>query len=178
MLNKIKSLKEIFYMKDRKTKIKEFKECVQLFLDTASIYDNYNMEINYLMYNPRNEEIKCYASHNGGIDKLYSFWLNTTGNKRYFEEMKPEDYVFDDCIFKYLEKGWKFDSATMKYHNYIWNFLYDNFSEDYKYKKGAKKYMEYCKKNNLNKEYIENATGLKTGDIESLIRKYDKGVEL
>ena len=81
-------------------------------------------------------------------------------------------YNIDEDVFKELEGNKKIAYMSMDMHYNMWETIKAWYPEDIENKKGMQKYLEFCKKNNITKERIENET--KLYGVTNVMKYYKK----
>lgn len=79
-------------------------------------------------------------------------------------------YNIDDDILGELQNGKEISYMNMDTHYGIWNTVNDVGIEEIENKKGLQKYLQYCKKNNINKDLIEKENQL--CEVEDIMKYY------
>lgn len=82
-------------------------------------------------------------------------------------------YNFDDDFFYELERGKKIVYASPEIHYNLWTTIYYDYPHDIRSQVGLKKYIQYCKENNITKEYLDNENKMPVYDGLGLIRMYE-----
>lgn len=78
----------------------------------------------------------------------------------------PEwDFNFDSYLFEQLETGYEIGMITPDMHYNIWCSLNELFPEELNNLEGVKKYLQYCKENNITKEFLDKELNLDTPDV-------------
>ena len=124
--------------------------------------ENSNKHIDVILLNKNNEP---YIIASDGNESAIEF--NTSQyNSNYEYNIIPEwDFNFDYYFYNLLEEDYKIGYISDDLHYGIWNSLNELYPTDIECKEGVKKYIEYCKNNNIDKKYIDAKTGNDTPDI-------------
>lgn len=77
-------------------------------------------------------------------------------------------FHFDSEVFRLLEKGYWILSMTDERHYDIWVMLGEYKEEKVIHKHGFKRYLEYCKRNGITKQYLQEKTSYDGADITDL----------
>lgn len=125
--------------------------------------DKKNMNIDLILYDEKTKATYTIASD--GYDKCIEFTPYTDYSENGYDVVPEWDFNFDYYVYDLLEQGCEIGYITDELHYNIWNSLYELYPDDIDCKDGALKYIEYCKKNNITKEYIDSKTGLDTPNI-------------
>ena len=125
--------------------------------------DTKNMNIDLILYDEKTKATYTIASD--GYDKCIEFTPYTDYSENGYDVVPEWDFNFDYYVYDLLEQGCEVGYITDELHYNIWNSLYELYPDDIDCKDGALKYIEYCKKNNITKEYIDSKTGLDTPNI-------------
>lgn len=125
--------------------------------------DTKNMNIDLILYDEKTKATYTIASD--GYDKYIEFTPYTDYSENGYDVVPEWDFNFDYYVYDLLEQGCEVGYITDELHYNIWNSLYELYPDDIDCKDGALKYIEYCKKNNITKEYIDSKTGLNTPNI-------------
>lgn len=64
-------------------------------------------------------------------------------------------YNFDDDLFEELEWNKEIIYMTSDVHYSIWNDISSYYPEEFEHKEGVQEYLKYCKRNGIDKEYIQ-----------------------
>lgn len=95
-----------------------------------------------------------------------------------FNPLEKEGYVdhsfsfhFDSELFRPLEKGYQILSMTDECHYDVWSMLGEYADEKVLHKQEFKRYLEYCKRNGITKEYLQTKTSYDERDITELYEK-------
>lgn len=155
-------------------KIEEIKNDIESYLKET--IDHQNKHIDYILYNSKNDDVYVLASD--GYDEAIEFAPYSKNKIDDYTQVPDWDFNFDYYIYNYLEEGLKIGYMTDEVHNAIWNSIYELYPADIEYKNGVQEYLQYCKDNNIIKEYLDKKTGLSTPDIMQYYKaKYVKVLE-
>ena len=80
-------------------------------------------------------------------------------------------FHFDSELFRPLEKGYQILSMTDERHYDVWVMLGEYEDEKVIYKQGFKRYLEYCQRNGVTKEYLREKTSYAERDITDLYHR-------
>ena len=125
--------------------------------------DTKNMNIDLILYDEKTKATYTIASD--GYDKCIEFTPYTDYSENGYDVVPEWDFNFDYYVYDLLEQGCEVGYITDELHYNIWNSRYELYPDDIDCKDVALKYIEYCKKNNITKEYIDSKTGLDTPNI-------------
>lgn len=127
-----------------------------------------NKRIDYILVNEKKNEYIALASD--GLEEMIEFAPYTKELINGYSNVPEWDFNFDTYLFEHLEN--EYDIAYMRddVHYGVWQTLNDLYPLDIESKKGVQKYLEYCYKNNITKEYLEeklqfNCPNLSVPDI-------------
>lgn len=137
--------------------------------DNISNYlnDNYkDMYIDCILYDEKTHA--TYTTATDGNEKCFSFDPYSKYEPDGYDIIPEWDYNFDYYVYDLLEKGCDIGYMTDEMHYGIWNSINELYPNDIEYKDGVLNYVEYCKKNNITKEYIDSKVNLETPDIMPL----------
>lgn len=84
------------------------------------------------------------------------------------EVLSSYSFHFDSEVFRLLEKDYWILSMTDECHYNIWVMLGEYEEEKVIYKYGFKRYVEYCKRNDITKKYLQEKTFYDGIDITDL----------
>lgn len=150
-----------------KDKVKEVYNDVSEFLKDN--VEHQSKQINYILMNPENEDLWVMCSD--GIDTAIEFHYRHGMMKNNYV---PEwDFNFDYYVFNLLEDGYRIGYMSDELHYSLWNSIQELYPDDIEFKNGVKRYINYCKRNNINARYIESKVNLNTPDIMKLFHIND-----
>lgn len=104
-----------------------------------------------------------------GYDEMYK--LDITNDT--FIPIADWDYDFDNDIFGELEDGKEIGYMDFETHYNIWCSI-DDIYDDIEHIDGMNKYLEYCLKNNITKETIDEKIKLDVPDVMKYFNKNDE----
>ena len=133
--------------------------------------ENNNISIDLVLYNPINEATKIIAS-TGNQDILIEFLAFDKDTELEMQYVPEWDFNFDYYIFDELEAGYDIKLISNDLHYGIWNSIYELYPTDIDAVDGVKKYVNYCRKNNINKAYLEKEIGTKINDIMPIFNEH------
>ena len=142
-------------------KIEKIKNDIVTFLKDTM--DHQNKHIDYILYDPDNDNTFVLASDNYG--EAIEFTPYTKEYDGGYLEVPEWDYNFDYYIYNYLEEGKRIGYMTDEVHYSIWNSIHELYPEDIDYKDGVQAYLQYCADNGITKEYLDKKTGFDTPDV-------------
>ena len=142
-------------------KIEKIKNDIETFLKDSM--DHQNKHIDYILYDPDNDNTFVLASDNYG--EAIEFTPYTKEYDGGNLEVPEWDYNFDYYIYNYLEEGKRIGYMTDEVHYSIWNSIHELYPEDIDYKDGVQAYLQYCADNGITKEYLDKKTGFDTPDV-------------
>lgn len=150
-------------MLDRGDKVKDFiKETyneISSFLNDN--IEHQNKEIAYILYEPITKETRTLATD--GIENSIEF----DSRKQDYSFVAEWDYNFDYYLYDLFQNGMEIGYMSDDVHYSIWNSINELYPTDIECKDGVKYYIEYCRQNNITKDYIDSKTGFDTPDIMS-----------
>lgn len=155
-------------------RILKVKNDIELFLKDN--IEHQNKHIDYILFNPKTNDTYVLASD--GYDEAIEFTPYTKNESGGYTQVPEWDYNFDYYIYNYLEEGLKIGYMTDNVHYSIWNSINELYPTDIEYKNGVQEYLQYCKDNNITKEYLDIKTGLDTPDVmkyykEKYVKTFD-----
>lgn len=128
--------------------------------------DNKNMHIDSIIYDDKTHA--TYTIATDGNDLCYSFDPYSVYEENGYNIVPEWDYNFDYYVYDLLEKGCEIGYMTDEVHYSIWNSINELYPNDIEFTDGVLKYVEYCKNNNITKEYLDSKVNLETPDIMPL----------
>lgn len=133
-----------------------------------------NKGIDYILVNVKKNEYIAVASD--GLEEMIEFAPYTKELLNGYSNIPEWDFNFDTYLFEHLENGYDIAYMEDDVHYGIWQTLNDLYPLDIESKEGVQKYLEYCYKNNITKEYLEdrlqfNYSNLNVPDI---MKYYEK----
>ncbi len=123
-----------------------------------------------------NYEISCIF-FNGSITLPYDILVYAEYGDDFISFNPLEDiglvqssysFHFDSEVFRLLEKNYQILSMTDECHYNIWTMLGEYRNEKVIHKQGFRRYVEYCKNNEITKQYLQENTSYDGVDITSL----------
>ena len=128
--------------------------------------DNKNMHIDSIIFDEKNKS--TYTIATDGNDICYSFDPYSKYEPNGYNIVPEWDYNFDYYVYDLLEKGCDIGYMTDEMHYGIWNSINELYPNDIEFTDGVLRYVEYCKNNNITKEYLDSKVDLETPDIMPL----------
>lgn len=155
-------------------RILKVKNDIELFLKDNM--EHQNKHIDYILFNPRTNDTYVLASD--GYDEAIEFTPYSKSESGGYIQVPEWDYNFDYYIYNYLEEGLKIGYMTDNVHYSIWNSINELYPTDIEYKNGVQEYLQYCRDNNITKEYLDIKTGLDIPDVmkyykEKYVKTFD-----
>lgn len=144
-------------------------EYVKKAYDSVSNYLNDNhkdMHIDCILYHDKSHA--TYTTATDGNEKCFSFDPYSKYEPDGYEIIPEWDYNFDYYVYDLLDQGCEIGYMTDEMHYGIWNSITELYPNDIEFQNGVIKYVEYCKNNNITKEYIDSKMNLETPDIMPL----------
>lgn len=112
-----------------------------------------NKGIDYILVNEKKKKYIAVASD--GLEEMIEFAPYTKELLNGYSNIPEWDFNFDTYLFEHLENGCDIAYMEDNVHYGVWQTLNDLYPLDIESKKGVQKYLEYCYKNNITKEYLE-----------------------
>lgn len=128
--------------------------------------DNKNMHIDSIIFDEKTKS--TYTIATDGNDICYSFDPYSKYESNGYNIVPEWDYNFDYYVYDLLEKGCDIGYMTDEMHYGIWNSINELYPNDIEFTDGVLRYVEYCKNNNITKEYLDSKVDLETPDIMPL----------
>lgn len=128
--------------------------------------DNKDMHIDVILYDDKTKSTYTIASD--GNDKTFSFDPYSKYEPNGYQLIPEWDFNFDYYLYDLLEKGCEIGYMTDEMHYGIWNSINELYPNDIEFTDGVLKYVEYCKNNGINKNYLDIQMNLETPDIMPL----------
>lgn len=128
--------------------------------------DNKNMHIDSIIFDEKTKS--TYTIATDGNDICYSFDPYSKYEPNGYNIVPEWDYNFDYYVYDLLEKGCDIGYMTDEMHYGIWNSINELYPNDIEFTDGVLRYVEYCKNNNITKEYLDSKVDLETPDIMPL----------
>lgn len=83
------------------------------------------------------------------------------------------DYDIDNNIFEKIENGMNIEFITPQWHSLIWDKIESySFIDEIYHKEGMQKYIEYCRNNEITKEFLEEECDTELIDIMKYSNDY------
>ena len=124
--------------------------------------DNKNMHIDSIIFDEKTKS--TYTIATDGNDICYSFDPYSKYEPNGYNIVPEWDYNFDYYVYDLLEKGCDIGYMTDEMHYGIWNSINELYPNDIEFTDGVLRYVEYCKNNNITKEYLDSKVDLETPD--------------
>lgn len=150
----VNSIEELLYSKIKKE--------INEILKNNEEYSKY--EIMYILTDKENPEQSIALASN--YDEMIEIDMKT----QEINTIMDWSYNIDDDILEKLQNGKEISYMNMGTHYGIWNTVNDVGIEEIENKKGLQKYLQYCKKNNINKDLIEKENQL--NEVEDIMQYY------
>lgn len=128
-----------------------------------------DMHIDLILYDEKTKATYTIASD--GNENCIEFTPYTNHSENGYSIVPEWDFNFDYYIYDLLEKGCEIGYITDELHYNIWNSIHELYPDDIECKDGVLKYIEYCKNNNITKEYIDLKIGL---DVPNVMDKFEE----
>lgn len=142
-------------------KIEQVKNDIESFLMDSM--EHQNKQIDYILYNSKTDETIIVASD---VEEMIEFSPYTKDLINGMSIVPDWDFNYDEYIFKELQNDFQIGYMNANVHSGIWNTLNDLYPEEIENKDGVQEYLQYCKENNITKEYIDKETGTNTPNID------------
>lgn len=130
--------------------------------------ENQNKNIDFILVNPKTNEIQVLASD--GMEEIILFSPYTKELKNEYMNIPEWDFNFDEYFFKELQKGYDVGFVSDDTHYGLWNTIIDLYPEDIENLQGVQKYLQYCKDNNITAEYLNDSMKM---NIKDAMKYYD-----
>lgn len=141
--------------------VKSKYEEIEQYLKSST--EHQNKKIDTLLYHP--ESKSTYVICSDGLDSAIEFSPYTKEYQGGYTIVPEWDYNYDYYIFDLLEKDCEIGYISNEIHYSIWNSISELYPNDIEFKDGVNKYIDYCKKNNITREYLEEKVGFDTPEI-------------
>lgn len=125
--------------------------------------ENQEMRIDFILINPKNNDTISIISD--GYEKIIEFTPYTKEMKNGLAEIPEWDYNFDEYFFKELQNGYDIGFISDDTHYNLWTTIDELYPEDIDNKNGVQKYLQYCKDNNITRDYIDDVMKLSVPDV-------------
>ena len=129
-----------------------------------------NKEVDYALVNKDTNDYYVIASN--GTEELIEFSKGTEYEEKKFDKVWEWDFNFESYLFDYLNKGFEIQYMSDVIHYAVWQEIERCYPDDYLSTRGLYKYIEYCKNNNISKEYLDEKVTNDTPDIMKYFGKY------
>lgn len=136
-------------------------------------------EINYLLLyvlakgNPASpEKIIAYAGMPEEADSVILFW--PYGKEDYSDWHEVWGFHFERDLFEDLEEGYELLWMSDETHGNVWASITNwvEWGDDVEAKEGLQKYLEFCVKNGIDKQYLQQDFPCELMDV---IERYGSG---
>jgi hypothetical protein len=125
--------------------------------------ENQNKVIDFILYNPETKETQVLASD--GLEDIILFAPFTKEQENGYMKVPEWDFNFDEYFFKELQNGYEIGFINDDSNYGLWNTINDLYPEDINNKDGVQKYLQYCKDNNITRDYLDNVMKMSVPDI-------------
>lgn len=126
--------------------------------------EHQNKVIDFILYNPETKETQVVASD--GLEEIILFAPHTKGQDKDYWTIPEWDFNFDEYFFKELQNGYEIGYITDDIHYGLWNTIADLYpSNELNNENGVKKYLQFCKENNITKEYLDDVMKMQIPNI-------------
>lgn len=139
---------------------------IKFFLKNSE--EHYGKEIEYILVNPKSKDVYILCADG---DEAIEFTPYTKSLPNGYSYVPEYDYNFDYYFLNHLENDLKITYISWNTHNGMWNSINELFPDEINCKMGLKKYIDYCKKNNITKEKIDKFTDSNVPNIMTLFNK-------
>ena len=131
--------------------------------------DHKDMHIDVILFDEKTKATYTIASD--GNDQCFSFDPYTKYEPNGYQIIPEWDFNFDYYLYDLLEQGCQIGYMTNDMHYGVWNSINELYPNDIEFSDGVIKYIEYCKNNGIDKNYLDIQTNLETPDIMPLFDK-------
>lgn len=115
------------------------------------------------------QEVLAFAGIFPEVEDVLSFSL-PLGKETQDVACKRERFTdFDIYLFPYLESGFELLWMSDESHCAVWGEICD-LKDEIHYEKGMQKYLQFCKRNGINKEWISTRDPYVTQDVMTLYK--------
>ena len=136
-------------------------DCYELMHD---LVEQHGKSVEMVLMNSKNTDESLAYAYSKEEDSLIEIRPHTKENEAVWSI--PEwDFNFDNYLFEQLESNYEIGMITPEMHYNIWNSLNELFPEELNNLEGVQKYLQYCKDNNITKQYIEEQMNMKVPDV-------------
>lgn len=117
------------------------------------------------------EKIIAYAGMPEEADSVILFW--PYGKEDYSDWHEAWGFHFERDLFEDLEDGYELLWMSDETHGNVWAAITNwvEWGDDVEAKEGLQKYLEFCMKNGINKEYLQKDF---PGDLIDVIERYGR----
>lgn len=120
-------------------------------------------EIDFILYNPNTKETQVLASNKD--EEIILFAPFTKEQENGYMNVPEWDFNFDEYLFKELQNDYEIGYMNLDVHYGLWQTIEDLYPEDLEHKDGVKKYLQYCKDNNITRDFIDDEFKMPVPDI-------------
>lgn len=128
--------------------------------------DNKNMHIESILYDDKTHA--TYTIATDGNEICYSFDPYSVYEPNGYNLVPEWDYNFDYYIYDLLDKGCEIGYMSDDLHYGLWNSINELYPNDLEFTDGVLKYVDYCKNNNITKDYLDSRFSCDIDDIMPL----------
>lgn len=125
--------------------------------------EHQDKEIDFILYNPNTKETQVLASNKD--EEIILFAPFTKEQENGYMNVPEWDFNFDEYLFKDLQNGYEIGYMSVDVHYGLWQTIEDLYPEDLEHKDGVKKYLQYCKDNNITRDFIDDEFKMPIPDI-------------
>ena len=129
--------------------------------------ENHEMEIDYILYNPKTQETQVLASD--GNERIFLFALYTKEQENGYMNVPEWDFNFDEYFFKELKNGYEVGFVNDETNYGLWCTINDLYPEDIENIGGVQKYLEYCKDHLITRDYLDETMKMNVPGAKSTI---------
>lgn len=117
--------------------------------------EHQDKQIEFILYNPENKD--TYVIAGDGLEKMILFAPYTKDLENGYANVPEWDYNFDEYFFKELQNGYEIGFISDDTQYALWNIISELYpSNEFENSDGVKKYLQYCKDNNITQDYFKN----------------------
>lgn len=157
-------------------KLLQSKEVAEYFGDTF-----YDVNINdfifmYSLVDKNNPKNSIIAYCNDNADTMYLISPYVKGIKNKFEIVPDWQFNFYGGMMNLLTENFEIIDIGKYSHYSIWEEISDGYEDERlkKYEKGVQKYLEFCHKNKITKEFIKEMYNLEY--LQDVMKYYEKKI--
>lgn len=125
--------------------------------------EHQDKEIEYILFNPNTNETQVLASNKD--EQIILFGPFTKDLENGYTNVPEWDFNFDEYIFKELQNGYEIGYMNDDTHYGLWQSINELYPEDIEHKNGVMQYLQYCKNNNITREYLDETFKMSVPDI-------------